>query len=92
MLRVFSYIYHIAIYLAGLIIPVASFRIVSFAFLPDLKPNQLKADSAAFSAAFDKVGSVLSPMKHLASTVKFSNLTSTVGSSIPTLRPEKQSK
>lgn len=50
-------------YLAGLIIPVASFRIVIFVLFPDLMPNQLKADSAMFSAAFDKVGSVLFPMK-----------------------------
>lgn len=59
-------------YLDGLIIPLASFRIVCFAFPAKLIPRQpLRTDSTMFRATFGKVGSARSPDKQLPSTVKF---------------------
>lgn len=73
-------------YLEGLMMPEASLRMVSLARSAKRIPRQLNADSARFRAAFGNVGRALSPIKHSASTVKFSNRTSTVGRDIPTLQ------
>lgn len=66
--------------------PEAFLRIVSFVLLVVLNPNRPISDSRMFSAVFGKVGKALLPTKESASTVKFLNLTSTVGSLIPTLQ------
>uniref|UniRef100_A0A2P2NKX8 Uncharacterized protein n=1 Tax=Rhizophora mucronata TaxID=61149 RepID=A0A2P2NKX8_RHIMU len=65
--------------------PEAFFRIVSFVLLAKLIPTKPRTDSAMFLAAFGRLGRALFPTWHSASIVKFSNLTSTVGSRIPTL-------
>ena len=48
--------------LDGLIMPEASFRMVSFVRLANRIPSRLRADSAKFKAAFGRVGRALVPM------------------------------
>lgn len=74
------------VYLDGLIMPVASLRIVRFVLLAIAIPIKPRADSTMFLATFGRVGRALLPIWQSASTVKCSNLTSTVGSLIPTLK------
>jgi len=72
--------------------PKAFLRIVSFVLLAVLIPQIPKNDSRMFNAEFGRVGRALLPTKEFASTVKFWNLTSTVGSLIPTLELVKQKR
>nr|GLL17791.1 Os06g0555101 [Ipomoea trifida] len=71
--------------LDGFTIPETSLRMVSFVFWASLIPTHPNADSPRFRAVFSSEGRALSPTWQSASTVKCSNLTSTVGRLIPTL-------
>ncbi|CAN0858782.1 hypothetical protein LINGRAHAP2_LOCUS7458 [Linum grandiflorum] len=73
-------------HLEGLINPDTSLRMVSLVCLAKWMPILLSPDSTIFLATFGSVGKALSPMTQFASIVKCSNLTSTVGSRIPTLQ------
>lgn len=72
-------------YLEGLITPETSLRIVTLVVSVKLKPSKRRPLSAMFKAALGNVGRALFPMWQFASTVTFSNLTSTVGNFIRTL-------
>lgn len=76
-------------YLDGLIMPEAFLRIVSFVLLAVLIPKMPRAAARMFNAVFGRVGKALLPTNESASIVKFFNLTSTVGSLIPTLQLEE---
>jgi hypothetical protein len=66
--------------------PEAFLRIVSCVLLVVLIPQTPRSDSKMVNATFGSVGKALLPTKESASTVKFLNLNSTVGSLIPTLQ------
>lgn len=48
--------------LDGLMMPEASFRMVSFVLLANWIPSRLRADSAIFKAAFGRLGIARFPM------------------------------
>lgn len=72
-------------YLFGFMTPETFLRIVSFFLCPNLMPMAPNADSTMLRVVFVSVESPRSPTRQLASTVKFLNFTTTVGSVIPTL-------
>ena len=60
----------IYLYLDGLIMPLASLRIVRFVVLANPIPIKPRADSAMFLATFGRVGRALLPIWQSALTVK----------------------